>query len=131
MFKWNNNIIYLRLNENLLMWLKQNMTLLIFLCRYFSVAKIRTLPNRLSNLSRMKNYLRILFKVHDYAIERNDCVGVTTQKSQIIYSLMICFRKYILAPNILQKNLISFLFDEFPNILPILETYSYIVYNLI
>ena len=66
------------------------MTLLIFLCR---VAKIRTLPNRLSNLSRMKNYLRKSFEVHDYAIEGNDGVGVTTQKSQIIYSLIICFRK--------------------------------------
>ena len=69
------------------------MNLLIFLCRYFCVAKIQTLPNSLSNLSRMKNYLRKAFEVHDYAIERNDGVGVTTQKSQIIYGLMICFRK--------------------------------------
>ena len=73
--------------------MKMDMTLLIFLCRYFCVAKIRTLPNRLSNLSRMKNYLRKSFEVHDYAIEGNDGVGVTTQKSQIIYSLIICFRK--------------------------------------
>ena len=79
------------------------MALLIFVFRYLCVAKIRTLPNRLSNLSRMKNYLRKSFEVHDYAIEGNDGVGVTTQKSQIIYSLMICFRKYILAPNTLQK----------------------------